>query len=328
SIHSRLKERWQQCSKTDERCPSLAPCPSVNQSLSELVGIIQGRDLPNTTGGLAAAVDSLIAEEIDASAVLAQKAGELKKISAQAEVELEYEFANRWNRQLATPGGVPRSLTALLADFPYMEGYLRLAEAEAHALGICRHIIVGGSGPLPITGLVLAGLSNANITLVDSSSEAAEISQHLIDALERTALIRQGQVRVLKGDITAAAPVHSADAVLIASLVNRSAKIELAARVSRMHTAGPRLLLRSALGLCARTAYTAAPRAEIEMTGHTFVGEYVPEHHVVQDISEDHAQKRGVRTTRSSRLLGILPTEVVNSFELFDPAESQHATKT
>lgn len=77
-------------------------------------------------------------------------------------------------------------------EFPYHENYEKLTRREIELLGrtglwLCgcsSEVAMIGSGPLPLTGLWLHQLTGAQITHVDASDEAIELSRGLAAALD------------------------------------------------------------------------------------------------------------------------------------------------
>lgn len=123
---------------------------------------------------------ALVAEAIDplGEEMLSKKqCGCLQKICAHAEYELEMH----WAKQIID--GVEQ-----LVDFPYYKNYKDLARLEWNAVASCSEhdhhkVLFVGSGPLPMTAIMLALNHGVSSTLVDNDQAAVDISQALIKTL-------------------------------------------------------------------------------------------------------------------------------------------------
>lgn len=80
------------------------------------------------------------------------------------------------------------SLKVSLSDFPYFQNYKDLTRIEWYTLQGCtehknHRILFVGSGPLPLTAILLAKEYGANVTIMEIDKEVCEISQKLINTL-------------------------------------------------------------------------------------------------------------------------------------------------
>ena len=316
SIYAALAERRRQCREEAGDWRALAPQPEVNRLLGRMVAILQGSAIASSDAGVRTAVDRLMLHRVDASPDLAARANALREISADAETEMERHFSARWLLALTRVHDGPASLLDVMSDFPYYDGYQELVAAEASLLTTPKQIIFGGGGPLPISGLLLASITGAQIILVDVNKAAAVRSFELIDALVQKGFIHRGQIEVRHQDLVNVSLEASCDGIIVASLVDAETKIHLARRLSQCSDAPP-LILRSAIGLCARLAYRAAPRASVTSTGLRYRGELVPQNHVVKGLDPDVADRFDVRSDQASDILGVLSSSVLNSAELY-----------
>ena len=314
SIHAQLVARRARCRPDLGDWRALAPQPAVNQLLGSMVNILQGRALRSAELGLVTAIDRAMVRRIDRSTTLTQRARELRQISAEAEAEMERTYSRRWC-ELVRRDGVA-SLTDVVTHFPYHDGYRELVAAEVSLLSSPKRVIFGGGGPLPISGLLVASLTGAEVVVVDAEEQAVEQSLRLLHALEARALIPRAQVTVVRANVADMPLETPCDGIIVASLVNPEAKIQLARRVAE-DASGPPLILRSAIGMCARTAYLAAPRTAVEAAGLNYRGELVPSNHVVSGLDPSVASRFDVRSERSHVIIQRLSTSVLNSAELY-----------
>ena len=317
--HSLIEHRDRRASDLGGRS-TLAPNPSLNALLGQMVGILQGEGFGPQEMKFATAVDRAMARRVDACPTLASRAKELRQIAKAAEAEMERHYSNRWIERLSdATWSSPhrRSLSELMNDFPYRDGYVELVQAEAKLLDEPQHIVFGGAGPLPISGLLLASITGARVVLIDSDAAAVQQASRLIEGLQKRDLIGPDQVEVRHEDLAEVALTESCGGIVVASLVDTDAKLRLARRMVAEPAPRPPLILRSAIGLCGRLAYHAIPRDAVIATGLRYRGELVPANHVVNGLDPLTAQHFDVRTERSGTLLGIVSSSVLNSTELY-----------
>ncbi len=101
----------------------------------------------------------------------------IQSMASRAEYELEKYWAN-----LIISGDKK------LEDFIYYNNYVKLTKLEWMSLLSCkihkRHkVLFIGSGPLPLTSIVLSRDFNCNVTLLDSSTEAINLSKQLLNKI-------------------------------------------------------------------------------------------------------------------------------------------------
>jgi hypothetical protein len=168
-------------------------------------------------------------------------------------------------------------------------------------------IAVCGSGPLPVTGLMLHTLTGARVSLIEREPNAVSVSRALIDQLERLQVLEAGAVRVVHGDVAELTP--RAEVVLVASLVGNAAKLQLVRRL-REAAGLQALLLRSASSLCAELAYEPVETLRFSDPSLAFCGESVPASDLVQ---------RAERIVCSAK-------EVLNNTELYRPVQLRAAS--
>ncbi|GAB0490413.1 hypothetical protein MMPV_001650 [Pyropia vietnamensis] len=353
----------------------LAPSPRLDAALHALVAVLQGASVPPAV--LAAASCSLAAPGQDG--VLAARAADVRDVAQRAEGELERAYAGIILSRLGSgaaaevtaqdDAGVPRegwpdgfpppavvALAAASRPFPYVDHYVRLVAAEAAALSavIPERSLSGkeagtapglrlafcGSGPLPLTGCLLAAAgAAASVTLIDIDPSAVAVSSRLLDLWTAAGALRGGSVSVLCADATRVAfavdpesvaarspPPDTiarvaADVVFVAALLPTAAKTAIAARMAAAASIGPPaaatpvMAVRTAHGLTADLTYEASGRATLSRL-LPFVGVVVPRTHEAP-VAAAAASGGGVRGEDPDEVLGWFPSEVLNSMELY-----------
>lgn len=211
-------------------CTDLAPGPRTNDLFGRLVAL---------------AVDPVAARE--AEAVLADPAVAtllpgLRQLCADGEFALECHWARR-----VVAADDP---AAELARFPYHRNYVDLTRLEHHAVsGLVPHrigrVLFVGSGPLPLTSMLLAGQYGCEVDNLDREAEAVTLSSALTDALGRTGL------RFDVGDVLDHDDLGGYDLVYLAALagLEPDAKLGLLEHLARRLTPGTLVLARSAHSL-------------------------------------------------------------------------------
>lgn len=343
SLYSRLKKYL------GEPDTSLDPAPEVNALLSELVSHLQGNSkvlgLRHTSEF--AAIEERVCEAIDKDELLQSRAAAIRSLAIRAESRLELF----WTRALLDDGTVPeQSLSATekvvlgAGDFPYTMNYVSMVEKEVEVINTvlqampeldgnllveddsgrrkCIEVAFCGSGPLPLTGILMAASMDAMVTLVDIDYEAAQLSRRLVANWEARGIIAGGQVRVVcadggKVDFCRRAARHAGragprvsvqcDVLFVAALIPNSTKEEIAQNVSEMRAGGPLVVLRTAHGLTARLAYFQN-RRHVMAKHLEFVGLVAPKVHEVGGgwIVDDNV-----------RPIGFFDEKILNSLELY-----------
>jgi hypothetical protein len=157
------------CKVADElaRLHPLAPSPEVDALFAWLVGTIV-----NTPDDVGRAV--LSHPGIQARAEL------LRSISERGETELEFAWAKRVCASAAPD--------AELARFPYLENYRRLTRVEVGVLsaaltGPPRSLAFVGSGPLPLSPILLARELDVTVDSFDRDASAVEASTQMAERI-------------------------------------------------------------------------------------------------------------------------------------------------
>ncbi|KAK1756800.1 putative nicotianamine synthase [Echria macrotheca] len=247
-----------------------APCPLVNERLTELVQICSKT------------YDRETVDEVLTFHALQRKIPNLREICDIAESALESHWA--WKILAETKKQQPDASQAddiydsdrvfeCLKTFPYYNNYVELARFELHAImsastTVPRKIAFVGSGPLPLTSLcVLEGLKNLGASLgglpvnsqngeaqpievynYDRDEKAVEVSQKLCRALGKYA---EGMHIVLESAFSRAMDLRSFDVVFLAALVgfDQCEKENILHSMARRMKPGGLIVIRSAHGL-------------------------------------------------------------------------------
>ena len=211
----------------------LRPGPVVDAAFGELV-----RLCCHPPAGCTGAVLERVAAHVD----------RLRGLSSAGEGLMEQYWADRI-AGAADPA-------AELERFPYLGNYLDLVRLELAALaavgfGVPRRAVVLGSGPLPLTGMVLADRHGSEVLHVDRDPAALAAGTAVADAVGIG-------TRSLAADLSAAAlpadladEIRRADLVLLGALVgaDAAAKDAVTARLAAAAGPGTALLVRTAAGL-------------------------------------------------------------------------------
>lgn len=150
--------------------------------------VLGARDLSPANRPLSTGLRDLVAAlcghppEADEARVLADPrvtgpASRMLEALARAEGALERHHARRYLRARGRPD---------IGDFPYHDGYLELCRAEAALLaarGWPRRLTLVGSGPLPISAVLVAGLLGSRVTCIERDPAAAALGAGVIARL-------------------------------------------------------------------------------------------------------------------------------------------------
>lgn len=252
----------------------LRPGPAVDAAFGELVGLCCHP--PEICTGT---VLDRLAADLDA----------LRALCAVGEGRMEEHWAGR-----IVAAADPR---AELGRFPYLNNYHDLVRLELAALGAVgdpppRRVVVLGSGPLPLTGLVLAQRHGAAVLHVDRDPGAVRAGNAVVAATGGGARVRSLVADLESPRLTPelAAELGRADLVLVGALVGADAdtKAEITARLAGVVRPGARLLVRSAAGL--RTVLYPPVTAE-DLPGLEVLLEVHPRTDVVNSVLVARARR-------------------------------------
>ncbi len=214
-----------------EGLPSLAPSPEVNRLFEDLVSLV----LPWRPANLV----SLLLTDPEIVRIRQR----LLEICAAGEYELE----RHWAAKAATSGRP----NLALRRFPYYANYVALTRFEHSLLSLgsdkpVRSVLFVGSGPLPLTSILLASQFGTRVDNVDISADACRLSEQLVHRLELSHL-----VRIHCADVRNQNDLRSYEVVALAALagITIDEKRTIIGHIERTISPGCRLLVRTAEGL-------------------------------------------------------------------------------
>ena len=209
---------------------SLTPGPDTDALFGRLVALAIDPDA-------ARAADAVLADPAVAALL-----PDLRRLCADGEFELE----RYWTRRIV--GNTDP--WAELARFPYHGNYRDLTRLEHHTVAGLRpeplgRVLFVGSGPLPMTSLLLAQEYGCRVDNVDIDADAAALGAELTTALATPGLT----FRV--GDVEQESALDGYDLVYLAALagLEPDAKLRLLAHLGRSLRPGTLVLARSAHSL-------------------------------------------------------------------------------
>lgn len=196
SIRYRIHQIYQQLATA----PSLDPGKKVNRLFSQLVRLSLMK--PEDAAGFL--LEDPIIKAIQ---------GNLQRICSVGEYRLE----RHWAKRLAAMSGV--DLQREIERFPYYRNYEKLAKLEWSALHSVRRrplqkVLFVGSGPLPLTSLILAKEYGLQVDNIEVDSEAYRLAVELADRLPE-----RDKLKFYHADILHFKGIEAYDAVFLAALV-------------------------------------------------------------------------------------------------------------
>jgi hypothetical protein len=234
--------------QTSEPSPGAEPATvelrHLYERLAEAPSLVPGAEVDGAFGRLVELVLALGGAE--AAAVLADPTVQairprLQRLCAAGETELERAWATRITTS--------RCPTRELERFPYVENYRLLTRLEwsvVTGVGPCgwrpRRVAFVGSGPLPLSSVLLARDHGAVVDSFDRDRRAVRQARDLLDALALPG------VRVLEADALRCPDLRPYDVVMVAALVGDtpSAKRAALGQVQARMRPGALLAARSA----------------------------------------------------------------------------------
>jgi hypothetical protein len=230
AVASRLHELQERLAATD-----LQPSREVNAAFSELVELCCRTPSP---------VDGEVLRQV------VELAPSLRALCATGECELE----RHWSSRIVAA----RDPQAALRAFPYLANYRDLVRLELGALSavgepVPSRVVVLGSGPLPLTGMVLAAEYGVHVVNVDRDAESLHLGSALMHALGLGDRVRSvhADLEDPAGREVAATACLDAGAVVLAALVGADgpAKSAISRWLGTVLSPGTPVLARSAAGL-------------------------------------------------------------------------------
>lgn len=315
----------QTCTFTHQPDEKLDPAPKINAALSQLVAFLQG-NLRGTSIEKNPSTDFVkiarrACEIIDSDKLLSKRAAEIVQIAMRAEFRMELFFArkilgeSRLEAEQLAGLSYPERVALASRNFPYIFNYSTIVEEEVKVLnqfGKREHIVFCGSGPLPLTGLLLSTHVTAKLTFVEIDAEAVQLSRKLIQKWEEQDIIPAGRINVIHNDIANIVDevMKTCDTLFVAAFIRNDVSETLFQSASKLQSKSPLLVLRSAHGLTARFAYRRSNRH--------MLGKYLPL--VGTAVPETHAAsfRQPPQVDDDDRVpMAWFPSEILNSLELY-----------
>jgi nicotianamine synthase len=184
------------------KCRKLNPSLRVNALFSDLVDIV----LLHRANGVAILSDKRIKKIRSELAVICARG--------------EYLLEKHWSKKIAES----KSPASMLKEFPYYKNYKKLVKTEVSVIisaGIttASKILFVGSGPLPLTAILLAQEYGLSLSLVDNEQESVCLAKELIEDLSLS-----NQIEVIRGDIREYADIKKFDVVMISAFAGSTDK--------------------------------------------------------------------------------------------------------
>lgn len=175
--------------------PKLDPSPETNRLFNDLITIV-------------------LEYRGNAGIILTDE--RIRKIKPKLEMlcaDGEYLLEEHWVKKIIAN----TSASDTLKKFPYYANYQKLLKTEYSALvsaGILKSskILFVGSGPLPLSSILLATEYGLAVTAIDNEKESVCLAEELI-----TTLSLSDRIRIIHGDIRDYKDLDEYDAVLVAA---------------------------------------------------------------------------------------------------------------
>jgi len=165
----------------------------------------------------------------------------LQAICSQGEYELEYFWVNKLLKETNINN-------TILRQFPYYSNYEKMAELETYALYTCQlhnkhNILFVGSGPLPLSSMIMSDVYDLKIDNLDYNEEACSLSSKL---LRQKNIVRNNTSEVICKDILHITDFTKYDGIIIAALVgiNEEEKLRVIEHIVRHANKGTHIALR------------------------------------------------------------------------------------
>lgn len=127
--------------------------------------------------------------------------------------EAEYEMEKHYALKIINSKNPKKELE----KFKYYKNYLDLIKLEYLNISYyskIKNIIFTGSGPLPLSGIILAEEYNLNVTLLENDIEAFKISKELVKILSL-----KNKIKIINEDAYFFKEYHKYDCIFIAAMV-------------------------------------------------------------------------------------------------------------
>ena len=209
---------------------NLKPSRAVNDNFSKLVDIVD-----NTPTDIS---EKILGEE--RINVLRSKIRELSSTG-------EYELETFWSENILQSNDTRTSIS----KFPYIKNYEVLVSNEVQALTSCgihthHRILFVGSGPLPLSSMIMVEKYGFLVDNVDVDISACEVSRKIVEKLGLSST-----VQIINKDILEIKDFSSYDAVFVAALVGKDGeeKTKIVDHIAQHARKGTHVILRSVTDL-------------------------------------------------------------------------------
>jgi nicotianamine synthase len=210
--------------------PSLEPSPLVNAAFDALVK-------------LASTTTNVISTDILNDEKIIEVLPQLRALCSLGEGQLEAYWATKIIED--------EHPAISLENFPYYGNYLKLAELEYRSVSLIgnrplKRVLFVGSGPLPLSAILLAQQYGLVVDAIDSDSEAVSISAKLVDRLGLG-----DAITITQADAATFTRYQQYDAIFLASLVglDQPSKQAIITTIQHQMREGGLLVARTAHGL-------------------------------------------------------------------------------
>ncbi|CAN8077097.1 unnamed protein product [Agarophyton chilense] len=348
SIFCRLKHF------ADAADEDLDPCEVLNRTLSELVFCLQ-----TGTGGtehdehddpcLLCEIQKQVCWYIDTNVEICRRASVIRQVATRAESRMELYYARKLlycDVNIDLGQTFAQRIREAAIGFPYIDNYVNMTQKEFEVVSellssrnsmqdwrrseksedereALTRVVFCGSGPLPLSGILLSACANAkmHVTLVDRDEEAVAISRKLLSKWELSGIVPANRIQVVCADANKLTFCRRArpheghmvcDVVFVAALLSSEARHGVLTGSAQFGEDAPLVVVRSAHGVTARVAYDklSCEVGDSWEGGATRVALVVPTRHVSHagDVVDE---ARGVRATH------VFHASILNSLEVF-----------
>lgn len=214
---------------------NLIPSPIVNREFTKLVSIVDNSNSNNS--------ETDDSREILSNSKIEPIIKDIRLFSSKGESELEAFWAKKILKS--------DDPEVTMSYFPYYSNYKKMTEFEVGGMFACdihkRHkILFVGSGPLPLSSIMMAKIHGITVHNLDSSEEAVRISKKVVSALGLNKMIK-----IIKGNILDFKDLAEYDGVFVAALVGKDEeeKLKIIRYVSSHCNKDTHIILRSVTNL-------------------------------------------------------------------------------
>ncbi len=180
-----------------------------------------------------------------------KKCGCLQRVCSHA----EYEMEKHWAKEIISSNNG-------IIDFPYYKNYVDLTKLEWNALASCTYhehhdVLFVGSGPLPMTAIILALNHNVRLKLIDNDPVAVRLSRSVIRMLGL-----QDMISVAQADGSSFEGYGDFNVIFVAALAGTDAgqKEKIFSRIQKSASEDCHIIARSSWGR-RKLLYPPLPRS-------------------------------------------------------------------